>query len=578
MSHTHQGIGAMPGPSSSKAPSFNGEMSELSEFFEFFEDLASTYGLTDADKCKCVSRDYTIFKKNILDQYPGASKGQRYTVRDLERVVVNQADSDIYTETELIQYYRQFRAIAVWLVTNKKISERDRNKYFWQGLPVRARQQILQRLELKDPNFDRNESADFEKVLEAGRHVFSDEAFDAEFNDPITLRIKSIRDRRVPTSATVNSHAPHEVQTRTVRFRTPEPPVPSTHKSTLDEVDTLARQMHGLDIADVTYSSCYTRLVCLAPAAAQAWAPPCTRQLSANVSAVTPHAAPARSFNDSLCPFCGQQHLMRNCPTAAEYIRTGRVIWENHFYTYPDGSRIYRRGNETLQQAVERRHANTIPSPPPAPHLPFPPAHSSQIEDDEPSVEALAITRSKAKSAASDNTGPAQEPSVESNSTVLPRARSQSYSSEAPPSNAYAKKTPAFIYESKAATPDAASRIYQNMLNTAVPNVTISDLLAISPDLRREAVDHCRTHRIANPMPAVSMAALTASGATLPPQIEHATPLRELKVMLNGIHEEVGLLDEGSELVVIREDVWKKTRAPINKDVRMRMQTANGSS
>ncbi|OAX31889.1 hypothetical protein K503DRAFT_702977, partial [Rhizopogon vinicolor AM-OR11-026] len=63
-----------------------------------------------------------------------------------------------------------------------------------------------------------------------------------------------------------------------------------------------------------------------------------------------------------------------------------------------------------------------------------------------------------------------------------------------------------------------------------------------------------------------------------PPIVEHATPLRELKVMLNGIHAEMGLLDEGSELVVIREDVWRKTQAPINKDIRMRMQTPNGSS
>ncbi|KAG2738177.1 hypothetical protein P692DRAFT_20654483, partial [Suillus brevipes Sb2] len=52
-------------------------------------------------------------------------------------------------------------------------------------------------------------------------------------------------------------------------------------------------------------------------------------------------------------------------------------------------------------------------------------------------------------------------------------------------------KAPAYVYESK-----AASRIYQSMLNTPVPNITIADLLAISPDLRREAVEHCRTHRV----------------------------------------------------------------------------------
>jgi hypothetical protein len=52
MSHVLQGIGAMPGPNSSKAPLFNGETSELLEFFEMFEDFASTYSLSSADKCK----------------------------------------------------------------------------------------------------------------------------------------------------------------------------------------------------------------------------------------------------------------------------------------------------------------------------------------------------------------------------------------------------------------------------------------------------------------------------------------------------------------------------------------------
>ncbi|OAX31887.1 hypothetical protein K503DRAFT_794870 [Rhizopogon vinicolor AM-OR11-026] len=115
----------MPSPNSSKAPLFNGEPSELLEFFELFENLASTYGLTNADKCKCLVRyvdlpmkrcwiiltgyekhDYNVFKQNILDQYPGANRGQHYTIRDLERIIVDQADNDICSETELFQYCR----------------------------------------------------------------------------------------------------------------------------------------------------------------------------------------------------------------------------------------------------------------------------------------------------------------------------------------------------------------------------------------------------------------------------------------------------------------------------------------
>ena len=48
--------------------------------------------------------------------------------------------------------------------------------------------------------------------------------------------------------------------------------------------------------------------------------------------------------------------------------------------------------------------------------------------------------------------------------------------------------------------------------------------------------------------------------------------------MLNGTHEESALLDEGSEIVVIQEDVWRQIRVPINDHVNMTMQTANGKS
>jgi len=131
----------MPGAGSNKAPSFNRETSELLEFFELFEDLASACSLMDAEKCKTTvqyvdiqtkrfwvtltgyeSKDFMVFKANILEQYSGAAKGQRYSIQDLERVVISNVDNNISTETELLQYYRQFHPITHWLVSNNKIS------------------------------------------------------------------------------------------------------------------------------------------------------------------------------------------------------------------------------------------------------------------------------------------------------------------------------------------------------------------------------------------------------------------------------------------------------------------------
>ncbi|KAG1874755.1 hypothetical protein DFJ58DRAFT_721750 [Suillus subalutaceus] len=528
MSHVHRGTGAMPSPNSSKAPIFNSEMLELLEFFEVFEDLASTYGLTSADKCKSLvcyvdrqikrfwimlmgfeSREYGTFKKSILTQNPGASKGQRYTIHELECIIVNQVDSNINTEKELMNYYR---------------------------LLVRAHHQILQWLELKDPDFNCNEPAHFKKVVEAGHHVFLDEAFNAEFNDPITLRIQSIRDRRAPLTTTSHRRrhdALCKVQTKIVRFMQPQVPVQAPQKSTMDE------------------------LACLSPTAANAWAAPCTRQLCSNVSTAPPVPSSAPLLPKQ-CLFCGQSHYLQYSQVAAEYLRTGRII------------RI-----ENLQQAVDR-HAQSIASSTPSSNPPPTTIPSSAfmsesyflqctrivenhatvttVKDDDSGADTLAITCSKAKNVVlnSDDPAPLQEKSNEATSLLSSsHAHQQTRSINVPLPDiplAPPKKTPAYVYESKAAIPDAASCIYQSMLNMAVPNVTITDLLTVSSDLRREAVEHCKTHRVSPPSSATTLAAAIP---VPPPQIEHATPLRELKVTLNGIHMEMALLDEGSELVVI---------------------------
>ncbi|KAG1899571.1 uncharacterized protein F5891DRAFT_1189731 [Suillus fuscotomentosus] len=144
VSTSNKGIAVMPGPGSNKAPSFNGETSELVDFFELFEDLATSCTLTDEQKCKAIvcytdvltkcfwvmltgyeSKDFMIFKQSILAKYLHANQGTHYMIRDLERVVLNTVDSDISTETELLQYYCQFHPIAVWLETNSKISQRE---------------------------------------------------------------------------------------------------------------------------------------------------------------------------------------------------------------------------------------------------------------------------------------------------------------------------------------------------------------------------------------------------------------------------------------------------------------------
>ncbi|KAG2073698.1 hypothetical protein BDR04DRAFT_1151822 [Suillus decipiens] len=103
MANASKEMPGMPGPGSNKAPSFNGKTSELIEFFKLFEDLASSRALMDEQKCKAIvqytdtltkrfwitlfgyeSKDYMVFKQNILTKYPHANQGIHYMIRDLE--------------------------------------------------------------------------------------------------------------------------------------------------------------------------------------------------------------------------------------------------------------------------------------------------------------------------------------------------------------------------------------------------------------------------------------------------------------------------------------------------------------
>jgi len=186
MSSTATSFRGMPGAGSKEAPSFSGCARDLLKFFTQFEDLANSCGLTSREQCCAVLRyidsamkqlwislpeydtaDYKAFKARVIDKYPGMEKGMQYTYSDLECIVLTHTDLDISTETELMEFSRQFHPVATWLVKNNKISERERDKLFWQGLPRHIRHTILLQLQLKDlKKFDHTEHPILKRLSE----------------------------------------------------------------------------------------------------------------------------------------------------------------------------------------------------------------------------------------------------------------------------------------------------------------------------------------------------------------------------------------------------------------------------
>ena len=290
----------MPGTGSTKAPTLTGSSSNLLEFFKEFERLARSCGVSDQDKCWLVLRyvdtttkrfwvtlpgyeaqDYDLFKEEIFKKYPGSVKGVRYTYQDLERVVIAAAELSISTEAELLQYYRQFSPIVIYLMKQGKLSMCKRDMWFWEGLPVEACQAISCHLELQNPQtFSHSDPIDYDDDLEAGQFIFSDEAFDVDVYNPVSTRFKTLhpsephvpkKSAHLPSSSCLclapksddeEDHcipsALQDVHTKTVHINAANPIPKSTPA---DELEELGRRMHSLSIEDSAYAGCYTWMV-----------------------------------------------------------------------------------------------------------------------------------------------------------------------------------------------------------------------------------------------------------------------------------------------------------------------------
>jgi hypothetical protein len=75
-----------------------------------------------------------------------------------------------------------------------------------------------------------------------------------------------------------------------------------------------------------------------------------------------------------------------------------------------------------------------------------------------------------------------------------------------------------------------------HILNMPISHLMISDLLSISPDLHKEAIEHSHTHKVPALSMTLSALALVEDHSSSPPvQIEHAMPLQELRMTMVSI-------------------------------------------
>ena len=150
---------------------------------------------------------------------------------------------------------------------------------------------------------------------------------------------------------------------------------------------------------------------------------------------------------------------------------------------------------------------------------------------------------------------------------------------DSPPSTSH--PAPQYRYQSNAEDRQLTSELYQWLLDGKLSLITPAHILAACPVIRKELVERLRTRRVdiasfEETPPPVHIAPRSVLKLSTPRLAEYSLPLREVDVLVNGVVPAAGILDQGSQIVVIRKDLAQEAGALINFDHQLEMEGANG--
>ena len=574
----------MPSWHDRAAPKFDGKPSSLAAFIDDISQLAAACALTDQDKIKWTVRytpsedaelwemqtnyetgNWEEFKKELYALYPGSTGDRKYSVANLEALTEKQATIPMETSEEFGRYYRAFSKVATFLKKKDKLTDREISAQFILGLSYSFRVKVRAQLKSQNPT----------------HHT----------DDPYTLK-------EISTAALflLSCNQSDKIE--------PEPESTPTVKRETFDASNFGFNQSNLSMA----------------ALAQELTKHMDLLKTLSVAAPVQQSQSYRARDNNCCNFCSDPtHYINNCPHANDYINKGKCKRNAEgFMVLPNGERINARiaPGKNLRERIDNWHTtnnvsaniniNTVSSnfveathlqdkmsytwmEPEAEGEDVPHLTEREIEEIGMLESLIASTQKKvdetkkriAKSGPTTRSSARQE--ALSPKQAYPKA---SISKEIPATQPSGVPAPQFRYHTPIEDPSLISKVANQALDGSI-TLRFRDLLSISPDVRRHIKEQIVTKRVTS----ASANALSADTnivesfmAALPERTDniivadHSVNLRVLDLILNDkIHVEA-ILDEGSQIVGLRKDIWEKLGVPIRSDHKMNMVSANASS
>ena len=551
----------MPTRNHHSAPKFDSKPASLSPFLDEVEQLAQSCALTGKQKIEWAIRyapneerelwqmqesvgtdDWEEFKRELFELYPGSTGERKYSIANLQTLIDKQALVNVEDAEDFGVYRRNFLTVATYLKKKKRLTDREISIYFLQGLMPMFRDKVQAQLKAENPMH--------------------------HSDDPYTLA-------EISTAALFVLSCNHSAASR----KEATPPS-SVKKETFD----LSQGYGNLNINALIAEEVAKRISTIEKQQAAG---------GQNLPRMRSHQ----------CVFCSDpDHYLSSCPHVYEYTQKG-LCQKNPEgqIVLPDGNRINMREipGRNLKDRIDNWHKN---KPIPQVSSNFVGATSSTYAwiDDEPvtpevrnkltqkELEELEVLENLVSSAQKkiDYTKKRQAANKPDNEGLVTRAKAQAAAQEkavpSVPAERSSRPDPQFRYVTPIEDPALIKKLVDQSLESSI-TISTRELLSVAPDVRRQIKDQLITKRIATSAfveteeqstPSNVFNANVAEDQDRLIVAKHAEGLRVIDILIQGV-KVIATVDDGSEIVSIRQDVWERIGLPIRSDKIMIMESAN---
>ncbi|KAF8871518.1 hypothetical protein BD779DRAFT_1453911, partial [Infundibulicybe gibba] len=616
--HPDSNFKEMPRKGDRAAPVFDPKYARsIHGYFKHLEQLFTEAGLKDDAKMKKAATTYvdfetgetwegydvyetgtyTEFKKKVLHHYPGGDNSPRYTRGDLDALVSRTARIGIKSLDDLIDYARKFQMITDYLRSAKRMHELDLGRRFLDGFPPSLAREVDQQIRMMFPEREDEDSDTFEDVQKAARIVLRR-----------AMSRPAVSSAPAPVTATDMASIFKDLQQSLIQALAPQPGNSATFVSIANR--------------NCNFCGLEGHFVARCPVAEQYVQDGKIRRNHENrivlsTGAYIPGPIQGRTMQERV----DEWHRRNPGQLAAGRLSsnanpTSQMIYSINTVSTPRSANTYHYGREVNALKQPRRFMESVDVPRVLQRPSSTSATSSAAKNTPQSpVQELAVP------------GPTPEVTItppEEDGTDLHPFRHVKEAAYAPPQQrnlgapaGKPSKPAAPAYKTSAPVQDSATNdgVLERMLGSSVM-LTLKELLAASPEARSSLKDMLTPRRIATPDESTLMLAETEllpfpvsnhpdapTGQAPPPPDSIVIPdkydtfitthgsrghedylkvakeshaLRSLMVLVDNQKYIEAIIDPGSQIIAMSEEVCHGLGLTYDPTVQLSMQSANG--